>query len=73
MVRRHVEIGDGVMYSQSRQTEFDRSVPSGPMTTEAEEQEGIPEIVTFKNNSQRKMREFDTCVEETIEKKRRRI
>ena len=60
VVSRHVEIWDGVMYSQLRQTEFDKSLPSGPVTTEGEKDDGIPVIVTFKKNGQRNMREFDT-------------
>ena len=69
VVSRHVEIWDGVMHSQLRQTEFDKSLPSGPITTEGERDGGIPVIVTFKKNGQRNMREFDTGMEENTEKR----
>jgi len=63
VVSRHVEIWDGVMYSQLSQTEFNKNLPSGPIIPEVDGEETIPVLVNFKKNLDRSTRDYDTGVD----------
>jgi hypothetical protein len=59
-VSRHVEIWDEVMTSQLRQTEFNKQLPTGPVTNKFDGEDALPVLVNFKKNLDRGVREYDT-------------
>ena len=58
-VSRHVEIWDGVMLSQLRQSEFNGKLPHLPIYDSPEEGDNIPVLVSFKKSGDRSVREYD--------------
>ena len=58
-VSRHVEIWDGVMLSQLRQSEFNGKLPHLTIYDSPEEGDNIPVLVSFKKSGDRSVREYD--------------
>jgi hypothetical protein len=62
VISRHVEIWDGVMINQLKQTEYNNLLPHKPVSSESEDDNGIPVIIKFKKCGSRNVREYDAGI-----------